>query len=539
MVRIQLLSASLLFSLAMLVLAQDEVVTEVSYTALSRGACSGSFIAHTLEHTTTVPGGNAVRMFEANGGGVGLGDLDNDNDLDIVLANHAAPNSILWNEGGLRFRKESLGEGGTRAVTLVDLDADGLLDIVFSRRVSAPNFWRNEGNGNFALELLPGIGKPLYALNWADLDSDGDLDLVGASYDAALLTEFGQEFLESGKAGVYVYRNDGGSFEETRLADGAQALALALTDLNEDGRPDIWVGNDFAVPDRVFLNTPEGWQAADNFAATTHSTMSLEAGDLDNDGRMELFATDMKPYPQEPEAPWLPLMEAMMDESHTEGDPQIMENVLQKREGETFSNEAASWGVAGTGWSWSAKFGDLDQDGFLDLYVVNGMIESTIFAALPNHELVEENQVFRNNGSGSFVPEPDWGLASTSSGRGMSMGDLDSDGDLDIIVNNLRGAAQLFENRLCGGDSLQVDILWPESRNTRALGILATLYTDKGIYRRDLRTLSGYLSGDPPRLHFGFPKDAVLDRLELDWPDGTVSIVDAPAPGSFLRVRRE
>ena len=324
-------------------LAQNEATVKVDSVALKQGTCASSFVTHTLDHITTVPGGNEVRMFEANGGGVGLGDLDNDGDLDIVLANHAGPNSILWNEGGLQFRKEALGEGEARAVTLVDVDADGLLDIVFSRRVSAPNFWHNEGDGKFALELLPGIDKPLYALNWADLDGDGDLDLVGASYDAALLTEFGQEFLESGKAGVYVYLNDGERFTETKLADNAQALTLILTDLNEDGRPDIWVGNDFAVPDRVFLNTPEGWQTDDSFAATTHSTMSLETGDLDNDGGAEIFATDMKPYPQEAEEPWLPMMEMMM-EPHAEGDPQIMENVLQRRTGETFSNEAAARG---------------------------------------------------------------------------------------------------------------------------------------------------------------------------------------------------
>lgn len=538
MVRVGSLGLGMLCLLTTLVLAQDEAAAKVESTALIRGACSGSFAAHTLDHSTTVPGGSVVRMFEANGGGVGLGDLDNDGDLDIVLANHAGPNSILWNEGGLQFRKEALGEGEARAVTLVDVDADGLLDIVFSRRVSAPNFWHNEGDGVFALELLPGIDKPLYALNWADLDSDGDLDLVGASYDAALLTEFGQEFLESGKAGVYVYRNDGGKFVETRLADGAQALALILTDLNEDGRPDIWVGNDFAVPDRVFLNMPEGWQADDGFATTTHSTMSLDTGDLDNDGAAEVFATDMHPYPQEPEAPWASMMDMMM-ETPAAGDPQIMANVLQKRQGDTFGNEAPQRGVAGTGWSWSAKFGDLDQDGFLDLYVVNGMMESTTFAALPNHELVEMNQVFRNDGAGHFVPEPNWGLGSTLSGRGMSMGDLDGDGDLDIVVNNLRGAAQLFENRLCGGSSLQVDLLWPESGNARALGTVATLYTDKGVYRRDVRALSGYLSGDPPRLHFGFPKDAVLERLELRWPDGRVSVVAAPERGSLLSIRRE
>ena len=510
----------------------------VERVELEQGACSGTFVTHTLPHITIVPGGDEVRMFEANGGGVALGDLDNDNDIDIVLANHAGPNSILWNEGGLSFRAEAFAEGKARAVTLVDLDADGFLDIVLSRGVSAPNYWRNLGDGTFESELLPGVNKPLYAINWADLDLDGDLDLVGATYDAALLTEFGQEFLQSARAGVFVYKNEGGRFSEARLAQGAQALALELADLNGNARADIIVGNDFAVPDMTFLNLADGWVAAEPFAHTSHSTMSFSSGDLDNDGRAELFATDMKPYPGEDEAPWGPLMEAMMGEPHPEGDPQIMENVLQRAGESGFVNEAVSWGVAGTGWSWSGKFGDLDQDGFLDLYVVNGMIEKSTFAHLPNHELVEENQAFRNDTEGAFVPVPEWNLDSTLSGRGMSMADLDDDGDLDIVVNNLRDPAQLFENQLCSGEALQIDLRWSDGSNHNALGASLVLYSDGGTFYRMIRAASGYLSGDAARIHFGIPEGTVLERLEIIWPDGALSEVIDLQPSQRLTVTR-
>lgn len=506
----------------------------VERVSLEPGDCSDSFTAYALAHTTNVPGGDEVRMFEANGGGVALGDLDNDGDLDIVLANHEGPNSLLWNEGDLQFRREAFAQGEARAVTLVDLDADGLLDIVVSRRVSAPNYWRNVGDGTFENQLLPGVTKPLYAINWADLDLDGDLDLVGATYDAALLTELGQEFLQSAQAGVYVYTNESGSFSETRLAQGAQALALELTDLNGDARPDIIVGNDFAVPDMTFLNVPEGWAATEPFTHTSHSTMSLAADDLDNDGRAELFATDMKPYPGEDETPWGPLMEAMMGDPHPEGDPQIMENVLQRAGDDGFVNEAAAWGVTGTGWSWSGKFGDLDSDGLLDLYVVNGMMELSTFSHLPNHELVEQNQAFRNGGS-AFVPVPEWGLNSELSGRGMSMGDLDNDGDLDIVVNNLRGPAQLFENRLCGGTGLEVE-LRGSGGNTRAVGARLILQTTQGKLYRTVRAASGYLSGDPARVHFGVAQGAGLETLTIVWPDGQTSEVTDLNPSQRLTV---
>lgn len=514
------------------------IPVEAETERLAQGMCSGAFVTHSLEHITSVPGGAEVRMFEANGGGVAINDLDNDADLDIVLANHALPNTILWNEGQLAFRAEALGVGDSRAVVIADIDGDGWQDIVFSRRVTAPNFWRNQGDGRFELEVWPGVIRPLYAINWADLDGDGDLDLVGGTYDAALLNEFGNEFLQSGNAGVYVYINDEGEFSETRLSQQAQALALALLDIDDDRRPDILVGNDFAVPDMVWLNRPGGWEAAQPFATTSHSTMSFDSGDIDNDGQLELFSTDMKPYPGAALASWQPVLEAMMSDPHPEGDPQIMENVLQALDNEAFVNTAAVKGVDATGWSWSGKFADFDQDGFLDLYVVNGMMEKTIFAHLDKHELVETNQAFRNE-AGEFSPAPEWQLGVTESGRGMSIADLDADGDLDIVVNNLRAPAQLFENQLCTGNSLQVELRWQGGKNLSAIGASLILYTNEGSYYRNLDTASGYLSGNSSRVHFGFPAGEAISVLEILWPDGMTSKIYNAEANSLLRLHRE
>jgi hypothetical protein len=504
-------------------------------------------VAHTLDHTTTVPGGDQVRNFEANGSGVAINDLDNDGDLDIVLGNHAGSNTILWNEGGLDYRVERMEVGDTRLVTIVDLDGDGWLDILLTRTGSAPNYWHNDaavqpGRRTFTQHPLPAVGKPLYTANWGDLDGDGDLDMVGATYDAGLLDDFGVDFLMSGNAGVYYYENEGGEFSETRLSSGAQALTIILLDLNQDGQLDVMVGNDFAVFDQAWVRANGEWEEWPSLETTTHSTMSFDLGDVDNDGAFELFASDMKPYVNDAEtaAAWQPVLRALLSDAHPEGDPQLSENMFQVRGRDgVWHNEAIARGLEATGWSWSSKFGDLDQDGFLDLYVVNGMIELTTLGHLANHELVEENQVLKNDGAGSFEPMPDWGLGAVESGRGMSMADLDGDGDLDIIVNNLRAQARLFENQLCQGSSLQVDLFWPGSGNSRGLGARLALHTSEGTAYRQVKAASGYLSGDAARVHFGLAEGTQPDWLEIRWPEGKVSMVEDLERGTLLSITRE
>jgi len=353
-----------------------------------------------------------------------------------------------------------------------------------------------------------------------------------------LLTEFGQEFLMSGNAGVFYYENNNGKFRIHSLATNAQALALALLDLNGDGHLDIWVGDDFAVPDQLWLWTPNGWKPAPPLATTSHSTMSLDFGDINNDGVNEVFSTDMKPYKGDVQGEEvMPAIIASINEGrNTKTDPQVNANVLQSVG--IFKNFAESAGVDATGWSWSGKFGDLNQDGLLDLYVVNGFSEQTTFPSLPNHELVEANQAFANVGEGHFVPMPEWKLDSTRGGRGMSIADLDGDGDLDIVVNNLNSPAQLYENQLCEGKSLEVDLLWPQSLNTRAIGAKLVLHTTMGTYYRDVKVASGYISGDTTRIHFGFSDQANLQSLEVIWPDAEVSVIDAPLANHLLKVTR-
>ncbi|MCE7983419.1 MAG: CRTAC1 family protein [Caldilinea sp. CFX5] len=524
------------------VLSTPSIPGSVLVTPLNQPtACTDRFVYHPLDHLTTTADG-VVRMFAANGAGVAVNDLDNDGDLDLVLGSETGSNSIFWNEGALTFSKTELSSGPTRAITILDVDGNGWRDLVLTTNTGALNYWRNRGRQTFSKEVLPGVANPAYVINWGDLDNDGDLDLVTASYDAGFLTDRGNTYLTEQQGGVFVYTNDNGRFRPTQLAQAAQALALGLFDLNQDQRLDILVGNDFAVRDQAWLNRATGWEAVEPFAVTAYSTMSLDQGDLDNDGRPELFAADMNPYDIAPAtmAAWLPVI-ANMERGivHKRDDPQEMANVLQTPNNAGGWREAAQgWGVAATGWSWSSKFGDLDNDGYLDLYVVNGMIEAGTFGHLPNHELVEENQVFRNEQGRRFQAMPAWGLNSRASGRSMVMADLDQDGDLDIVVNPLRSPAQLFENQLCGGASVQVDLQWLGAQNRDAIGARVTLVTSQGNFSRDVRVLSGYLSGDPTRLHFGLPVAATLEQVIVQWPDGAASVVAGIKAGTWLTISR-
>ncbi|MEM7029940.1 MAG: CRTAC1 family protein [Chloroflexota bacterium] len=485
--------------------------------------CQDTFTPHTLDHTTmTVEQNNP--LFESNGSGLAINDLDNDGYLDIVLANLDGPNAIFWNRGNLEFEKEPLSHGDSRAVNIVDYDGDGWLDIAFTRRrLESILLWHNlRGTGQSGFERLALFeGYSGYAMSWADLDGDNDLDMVTGAYDIE------QEKMEQVKnlyegQGVVYFENQGETFAASRLTPISQALALFLLDLNDDQQLDILVGNDFFHPDQLWLRQDDGWVTTKLFDITSQNTMSIDVGDLNNNGQVSLFAADMKPYPDEPMEAWQPLMDNMMhDPFHN--DPQIMANVLQVQSAEgKFEEVAGLRGLDATGWTWSTKFGDLDNDGYLDFYAVNGMIDPRVFKHMPNNELVEANQALRNDGQGFFASAPEWGLNVLTGGRGMSMADLDNDGDLDIVVNNFQSPTQLFENQLCGGQSIEVDLFWPDSGNTRAIGSRLILHTTTGVYQRDVRAASGYLSGDPARVHFGFPADSTPTRLEIHWPDKLV-----------------
>ena len=213
------------------------------------------------------------------------------------------------------------------------------------------------------------------------------------------------------------------------------------------------VGNDFSVRDQVWHNDGSGGFAPiDPFARSAAHPMSFDTGDVDGDGVEEMFLTDMRPATTDTArlAEWIPLM-STMNKLDNPTSHQKVRNVLQVPQADgTFRDDAERAGIDAAGWAWSARFGDLDNDGDVDLHVTNGMIAAETFHYLANAEIVEPNIAFTNRGDGSFGIA-DWGLGSTASGRGSVLVDLDLDGRLDVVVNNLDSPAVAFENRLCDG----------------------------------------------------------------------------------------
>ncbi len=484
--------------------------------------CQATFERHQTDHYTQSSAVGSY-VYTSNGSGLAIGDLNDDGLPDIALGNLAGTVSVLINQGNWQFTTIPTTLDDVRALAIVDTDGNGTRELVATRRMSRPVIGSFAGS-SISFVPMPDVYTAFYTMGWHDLNDDGLLDVVLATYDTEQLQQQGLIFTQRGGGGVFVYyRTTDGHYQGERLNHGADALAIAFPDINGDRVADIMVGNDFNRPDGVWLRHAQDWQAVAPFQQTTENTMGLDVADIDNDGIAEIFATDMKPYQRDVAtmAQWLPAM-ARLTRPLSADDPQYPENTLQRWDGQAWRNVAYDLEIDASGWSWSGKFGDLDNDGWSDLYVVNGMIAKDMLDYLPDNELKEADMLFQNQQGRRFTPV-DWGLSNTGSGRAMSMADLDDDGDLDVVVNPLDGYAQLYENRNCASNRVSVTLVDETSPNGDAIGATVTLERDDQILVRSVKAISGYLSGDLHTVHFGVGADQSITKLVVTWPDGSVS----------------
>lgn len=510
-------------------------LTHMPFTAHAT-PCGTMFVRHELPHITTGDSAGTY-VYASNGSGLAVGDVNGDGNDDVIFGNIAGTVTLFLNDGQMHFTPISTDLQDVRALAIVDTDGDGKPEVVATQRFRRPVIG-DFNDGVLTFHDMPDVYSAFYAMNWHDLNGDGALDVVFGTYDTEQLQNQGLIFNERGGGGVFIYYRDGTGYRAERLNAQADALAIAFPDINHDGVSDILVGNDFNRRDMAWLASPTGWQSIEPFGQTTENTMSIDVADIFNTGTNTIFATDMKPYNQDVKtmASWLPAMKKL-SRPLTADDPQYPENTLQVWQNGQWQNQAYSLQIDASGWSWSGKFGDLDNDGWQDLYVVNGMVAKDLLGYLPANQIDEPDMLFVNNAGQSFT-RADWGLSDSGSGRSMTMADLNHDGRLDVVVNPMDGHAVIYENQRCAGNSIELRLVQPRTANYTAIG--ATIRIRAGTQRmlRTVRESAGYLSGESQIIHFGIGEADTATDIEITWPDGSISHIDTIPSNTLTTVTR-
>ncbi|MDH3650475.1 MAG: CRTAC1 family protein, partial [Saprospiraceae bacterium] len=513
------------------------------------------------------------------GSGVAIGDLNNDGLSDIFFGGNQVSSRLYINQRGLRFEDRTNSAGlvtdkWVTGVSLIDIDQDGFLDIYLS--VSGPaDREKNRNllfinNGDLTFEESGkkyGLDDPSQSTHasFFDYDRDGDLDLFLAINPTDFaLTLMGRAATRkvNGQAASTdkLFRNNGdGTFSDVSRVAGilyeGYSLGVNTSDFNNDGWVDIFISNDFATNDVLYINQHDGTfinQAADRLRHSSFASMGNDVADINNDGWQDLFVLDMYPEDNYREKMLVPTPNYNMF-YYLLGlgyEPQYPRNVLQLNNGNgTFSEIGQMSGLSKTDWSWSALFADYDNDGLKDLYVTNGFTrdlgnldflnynENSPFVnpnaspALHYQSIVNQdgtkipNYAFMNKGDLTFEKvSSSWGLEKPSFSNGCAYGDLDGDGDLELVVSNINESAFIYENHSdqTGHHYLDLQLEGPD-QNLHALGAKVKIRAGGKSQFHEHNIYRGYLSSVDQMIHFGLDTISVIDSIEVTWPDGSVT----------------
>src|SRR5213080_2399021 len=558
----------------------------------------------TFANTITTSDSLNVRtdVYVYNGAGVAVGDIDNDGLPDIFFAGNMVSSRLYLNQGNMRFEDitQSAGITMTRwatGVTMVDINDDGYLDIYVS--VSGPPWSKPEDRANLlfinngdhtfteaaARYGIADTGFTTHAV-FLDYNGDGHLDLF-------LLNDSPKDFVRTGHpAGVRstslggynrLYRNNGdGTFTDVSreagiLKDVGYGLGVAVADLNGDGRPDIYVSNDVEPNDVLYVNNGDGTftdKAATWLKHSSFAGMGVDIAYFNNDGRPDILQVDTMSHAlsERKRMSGFTTRRTVMDLQSQGFRIDYGVNSLQLNNGVTnqgdivFSDVARLAGVAYTNWSWSALFGDFDNDGYKDILITNGYpkavtdldYQQAMFRAgrsgeggLSRRRQAEvlnqlrgyqaSNYVFRNEGDLTFSDRTKaWGMEQPSFSYGAAYADLNNDGKLDVVVNNIDAPAFIYENVQPKDDAhhyLQI-ALQGESRNRRGIGaslVLTAAGQKQYIYHSPYR---GYMSTMDDREHVGLGRAARVDSLEVTWPDGRHQLLTRLDVDRMVRLRQ-
>jgi len=506
------------------------------------------------------------------GTGVTIGDFDHDGRPDLFVVCKTGQSRLFRNLGGWKFEDVTDRAGLTmrfgpgnwsdtikgwvgrtvpvasveqwqQGATFVDVDNDGWLDL-YVCRFNAPNLlYMNQHDGTFREEAaargLATVDSSAMAA-FCDYDRDGKLDVyINTSMrDAASAP--------NGGPGHLFHNRGDGTFVEVTAKAGLHENALAHSatwwDYDNDGWPDLYVANDFAGADLLYRNNRDGTFTNVIDRVVPHlpySSMGADVGDVDNDGRVDLFVADMAPTSHEKDQRGMVRAREMNRDADARGAPQYSRNALFLNSGTGYMREAASLaGIAATDWTWSVRLEDLDNDGLLDLYVTNGMTREFQNADLldklmradnaaerrrfirSKRPMRERHLAFHNSGELKFEDvSSSWGLDQVGVGFGAAFGDLDGDGDLDLVYTSYDANVTVLRNDSDTGHRLVVALRGTQS-NRFGVGATVRVQTASRSQVRQLVLSRGYLSASEPILHFGLGQDTRVQTLTVDWPSG-------------------
>ena len=521
-------------------------------------------------------------LYFYNGGGVAVGDINNDGLPDIFLSGNQVKNALYLNKGNLQFENiskkagvEGISSWNTGSV-MADVNNDGFLDIYVCAVVGIKGFvgynelFINNGDNTFTEQSKTyGLDFDTYSSNAAflDYDNDGDLDMYLLNHAVHTQDSYGHADLRltrNQQTGDKLLRNDNGFFtdvsKQARIYGGTNSygLGLAVSDFNKDGWPDIYVGNDFHEDDYFYLNNGDGTfteSLKSYFGHTSRFSMGNDVADINGDGWPDLMSLDMLP-------------EDELALKSSEGDDNVQTQKMRvnqfgyhyqftrnmlfvNRPNSHFEEVALQANVAATDWSWSALFADFNQDGNQDLFISNGIPKrpndldyikfissNQIQQKITNTKLVDQkaldmmpsgkaqNYIFKGSDQLKFSDmSKRWISNDTLASAATALADLDNDGDLDIITNNINNSPTLYINNTKKETNYLKIKLNYSNKNTLGIGTKFYGYSNGKLQYKELYTVRGFQASSQPIVHFGLGSAKALDSLKVEWPDRTYQML--------------
>ncbi|MBT8262997.1 MAG: VCBS repeat-containing protein [Bacteroidia bacterium] len=541
-----------------------------------------------------------------NGGGVAIGDINNDGLADIYMTANMGANKLFLNEGNFKFKDitESAGVAGVKpwstGVVMADINNDGLLDIYVSHAgfLKGDNhdndLYINNGDLTFSEKAkdfnLAASGFTIHS-SFFDYDKDGDLDAYILNNSNIPVNTLGYARQRDVRAedwdipetikgsGDMLLRNDGGTFVDVSEEAGifgsliGFGLGIAISDVNGDLYPDIYITNDFYERDYLYINNQDGTFKEDIKNWMSHlslSAMGVDIADINNDGKADYFVTEMLPKEEQRVKSVMEFEGYNVFKLKQSKDfyQQYIQNTLQLNNGNgTFSDIAYFSGVSATDWSWSSLIFDMDNDGYRDIFVTNGINHDltdldfmdffandiiqnmaltgrkeaidSIIDKMPQYPL--SNVAYHNNGDLTFANKAeDWGLGTPSYSNGAAYGDLDNDGDLDLVVNNVNMESFIYRNNTretTNNNYIKLNFTG-EGANKFAVGTTVKLYFKDNVVYQELMPSRGFQSSVEYPMTIGLGEENAIDSIRVIWPDNRTTKLEDIAANQVLSLRQ-